>query len=119
MQAEVAKLLGFAEPFAYVDVEVCGIGKRAGAGWRAGLPQIVAIAVEQEWAAWREKLGKVPTRQIAWPRKVVDTLRVAANASTEFDRRSSGTQSGTRRNRSNIRNPAPLAMALLEREIVK
>lgn len=115
MQAEVAKLLGFAEPFAYVDVEVCGIGKERVRAVDAGLPPLLAIAVEQEWAAWREKLGQSANAANRVAVQFVDTLRVAANASTEFDRRSSGTQAEREESaRISKQAAAPLAMALLE-----
>ena len=115
MQSEVAKLFGFTEPFAYVEVAVCGIGKERVRAVDAGLPPLLAIAVEQEWAAWRERLAQSANAADRVAVQYVDTLRTAANASTEFDLRSTGTQAEREESaRVSKQAAAPLALALLE-----
>ncbi|MBL8513534.1 MAG: hypothetical protein JNJ55_06050 [Betaproteobacteria bacterium] len=90
MQVEISKFLGIPDPFEYLDVEVCGIGKESVRAVDGGLPPLLAIAVEQEWLQWREKLLKHGSTEDIVSVRYVDAFRSYAKASEEFDRRSSG-----------------------------
>jgi hypothetical protein len=51
--AKLAMTLGIANPVAYRDVEVCGIGTERIRDGDGAMPPLFGLATEQAWAAWR------------------------------------------------------------------